>query len=378
VSPQIDVVILGLAITSSWGNGHATTYRSLVKGLHQRGARVLFLERDQPWYADNRDAARPPGCETQLYSSLGDLQRRFGARVREADAVIIGSYVEEGRDVCDWVLAAARGVRAFYDIDTPVTLRRLETDECAYLRADQIRAFDLMLSFTGGPTLQRLEREYCARRAAALYCSVDVDAHRPQAIAQDIDLGYMGTYSADRQPGIDKLLNAPARTLPQRRFLVVGAQYPSRLKWPSNVLRIDHLAPAQHGRFYSRQRYTLNVTREDMRCAGWSPSVRLFEAAACGTPIISDRWPGIEEVLTPGEHVLIADESGDVVTYLDLTEPERLHIARGARERVLEAHSGLRRAEELLELLNDARAQAAPPRLRVVGDSRGERVGVSG
>jgi spore maturation protein CgeB len=373
VSQQIDVVFLGLAITSSWGNGHATTYRSLIKGLHRRGARVLFLERDQPWYADNRDAARPPGCETQLYANLADLQRRFGARVRAADAVIVGSYVEQGRDVCDWVLACARGVRAFYDIDTPVTLARLETDECGYLRSDQIRAFDLMLSFTGGPTLQRLEETYGAQRAAALYCSVDVDSYRPRAIAQDVDLGYMGTYSADRQPWIDELLNAPARRLPQRRFLVVGAQYPSSLEWPPNVRRLDHLTPAQHAGFYSRQRYTLNVTRADMRRAGWSPSVRLFEAAACGAPIISDPWPGIEDVLTPGEHILIADAAEDVVQYLEhQTERARLRLAQSARERVLDAHSGLKRADELLGLLSDARAHVATPRIRVVPGAAGD------
>ena len=365
MSSPIDVVILGLAITSSWGNGHATTYRSLVRGLHQRGVRVLFLERDQPWYADNRDAPRPPGCETQLYASLADLQRRFAERVRAADAVIVGSYVEQGRDVCDWVLACARGVRAFYDIDTPVTLSRLETDQCEYLRADHIPAFDLMLSFTGGPTLRRLEEAYGARRAAALYCSVDVEAYVPHAIVQDVDLGYMGTYSADRQPVIEELLSAPARRLPSRRFLVVGAQYPSRQSWPPNVRRIEHLPPARHTWFYGRQRYTLNVTRADMRRAGWSPSVRLFEAAACGAPIISDRWPGLEEVLTPDEHVLIANEADDVVAWLEhQSEAERLRIARGARERVLEAHSGLKRADELLRLLDGA--QSNGPRVRVV------------
>jgi spore maturation protein CgeB len=359
VSESTDVVILGLAITSSWGNGHATTYRSLVKGLHQRGLRVLFLERDQPWYADNRDARRSPYCEVQLYWSLDDLRRRLASRIQSAGAVIVGSYVQDGRDVCDWVLENARGVRAFYDIDTPVTLGRLSTDECEYLRADQIPQFDLMLSFTGGPILQQLEQQYGARRAAALYCSVDVDVYRPQPIAQDIDLGYMGTYSADRQPGLEMLLNAPARQLASRNFLVVGAQYPRRLEWPRNVQRIDHLPPAQHARFYSRQRYTLNVTRSDMRRAGHSPSVRLFEAAACGVPIISDEWPGIEEVLAPGSEILIARRADDVIHCLQhLTADDRRRIARAARERVLESHSGAQRASELAQLLGASRRPA--------------------
>ncbi len=356
MSQSIDIVIVGLAITSSWGNGHATTYRSLIKGLHQLGARVLFLERDQPWYADNRDAPRSPYCETQLYSDLDDLRRRFAARVQSADAVIVGSYVQDGRAVCDWVLEHACGVRAFYDIDTPVTLARLRTDECDYLRADQIPSFDLMLSFTGGPILEQLESRFGARRAAPLYCSVDVDAYRPQAVQQSIDLGYMGTYSPDRQPGLETLLNAPARELSSRGFLVVGAQFPRSLQWPRNVRRVEHLAPSEHARFYSQQRYTLNVTRSDMRRAGYSPSVRLFEAAACGTPIISDDWPGIAEVLTPGQEILIAAGASDVIRILEeVSESDRQRMARAARERVLAAHSGAQRAAELERLLDAAR-----------------------
>lgn len=354
-----DIVVVGLAITSSWGNGHATTYRSLLKGLHRRGHRVLFLERDQPWYAENRDAPRPDYCETQLYSDLPDLRSRFGDRVRSADAVIVGSYVPEGSDVCAWVLEHAGGVRAFYDIDTPVTLARLGSDTCDYLHADQIPRFDLMLSFTGGPTLDRLESRFGARCARALYCSVDVDQYRPQPVSRNIELGYMGTYSADRQPGIETLLNEPARRMPERAFAVVGAQYPEDLSWPPNVTRVDHLAPSDHPTFYSRQRYTLNVTRADMRRAGHSPSVRLFEAAACGTPIISDDWPGLDEVLAPQEQILIAADAADVVRYLeDISDAQRTRIASAARERVLSEHSSSHRARELEEYIELARRAA--------------------
>ena len=381
MSQPTDVVILGLAITSSWGNGHATTYRSLIKGLHGRGVRVLFLERDQPWYADNRDAPRPAYCDVQLYSSVDDLRRRYAARIRTADAVIAGSYVQDGREVCDWLLDCARGVRAFYDIDTPVTLARLRDDECEYLRVAQIPEFDLMLSFTGGPTLTQLEEKYGAQRAAALYCSVDVDAYRPQQAAHDVDLGYMGTYSVDRQPGLETLLNAPARALPMRKFLVVGAQYPRTLEWPHNVQRREHLAPAQHARFYNRQRYTLNLTRSDMRLAGYSPSVRLFEAAACGAPIISDHWPGIEDVLTPMQEILIARTAGDVLGYLqDVSCAERQRIAHAARARVLAAHSGAQRAAELIELIETAgrRPPLSSRRARLMQPQAFDRSAASG
>jgi spore maturation protein CgeB len=368
VSVPLDFVFIGLAITSSWGNGHATTYRSLIKGLHLRGHRALFLERDQPWYAHNRDTPGCSHCETQLYADASDLRERFAERVAAADAVIVGSYVKEGREVCDWVLDQARGVSAFYDIDTPVTLARLRSDTCEYLRADQVPEFDLILSFTGGPTLQRLEAAFGAKRARALYCSVDADGHQPQNLAPDLDLGYMGTYSADRQASIESLLNAPARHLPECRFAVVGAQYPDELRWPANVQRVNHLAPRDHARFYSRQRFTLNVTRQDMRRAGHSPSVRLFEAAACGAPIISDEWPGIDELLLPGEEILIAHGAADVIAYLqNVSEPERKRIARRARERVLAAHSSLHRAQELEQHVLEAQRDAAHESWREAG-----------
>ncbi len=367
----MDIVFIGLAITSSWGNGHATTYRSLIKGLHARGHRVTFLEQDQRWYADHRDAPDSPYCEVHLYEDLAELQARFASRVRAADLVVVGSYVAAGDRVGDWVLAEARGVRAFYDIDTPVTLAALRESRCSYLRADQIPQYDVMLSFTGGPTLVRLQDEYGARRASALYCSVDVDAYRPAQGAADVDLGYMGTYSDDRQPGLERLLNEPARRLPACRFVVAGSQYPAAVPWPANVERIEHLPPALHAEFYGRSRYTLNLTRADMRAAGWSPSVRLFEAAACGVPIVSDDWPGLGDVLAPGREILIARDAGDVVSILtELPDDERRRIGRAARERVVAAHGGVERARELEDAVDGARrreSSAARPRSRATG-----------
>jgi spore maturation protein CgeB len=354
-SSSLDIVFIGLAITSSWGNGHATTYRSLVKGLGLRGHRITFLEQDRPWYAQHRDQPRSTHCETQLYADLEDLQDRFHTHVRNADAVIVGSYVNDGRQVCDWVLREARGVRAFYDIDTPVTLRGVRDDSCTYLAAAQIAAFDLMLSFTGGPTLALLENAFAARRAMPLYCSVDLDHYRPQRVEPELALAYMGTYSDDRQPGVEAFLNQPARALPQHRFMVVGAQYPRSIDWPRNVRHREHLAPDRHARFYASQRFTLNLTRADMRAAGYSPSVRLFEAAACGTPIISDAWPGLAEIFRPNEEIVVAQCSSDVIDCLRfMSDAERQRLAASARERAAAEHSSARRAEQLEHYIFEA------------------------
>lgn len=341
-------VFLGLSITSSWGNGHATTYRGLVRELTRLGHDVLFLERDAPWYAENRDLPAPPWGTTRLYADLPALRDGWREAVREAEVVIVGSYVPEGAEVLRWVLEEARGLVAFYDIDTPVTLARLARGDLDYLAADLVPGLDLYLSFTGGPVLRRIERELGAPCARALYCSADPDVYFPAPTAPTWDLGYLGTYSPDRQPRVEALLCAPARALGDRRFVVAGPQYPAACRWPGNVERIEHLPPPEHRAFYNAQRFTLNVTREDMVKAGWSPSVRLFEAAACGTAIISDRWDGLDELFLPGEEVLLADGPEDVVRALrDLPEAGRRRLGLRARERVLDAHTAAHRAAEL-------------------------------
>jgi spore maturation protein CgeB len=344
----VKYVILGLSITSSWGNGHATTYRSLVKALVQRGHQVLFLERDVPWYAEHRDLPVPPFGETHLYRDLTELEHEHAARVADADVVMVGSYVPEGIAVARWVLGAARGVTAFYDIDTPITVAGLLRGDLPYLERALVPRFDLYLSFSGGPMLARLERELKARAARPLYCSVDPSLYFPVAGEPRFELGYLGTYSDDRQPALNELLLGAAAQLPQHAFVVAGAQYPEGLVFPHNVERIAHVAPADHAGFYAQQRYTLNVTRVEMVRAGYSPSVRLFEAAACGTPIISDPWQGIDEVLTPGKEVLIARDRHEVLAYLrELSERERLTLAERARQRVLSQHTASHRAAEL-------------------------------
>ena len=355
IGNSLDLVVLGLSLSSSWGNGHATTYRALLRGLSGLGHRVLFLERDVPWYAQHRDLPQPDFCELAFYSDLDELRSRFGQRLAEADAVVVGSYVPDGIAVLDLVLSCAGGVRAFYDIDTPVTLAALARGDCAYLAPAQIARLGLYLSFSGGPILQRLSAAYGARTPRAFYCAVDETRYRPELQSPRWDLGYLGTYSPDRQPVLDRLLLEPARRLPDGRFVVAGPQYPDDVVWPRNVERIEHLPPSAHAGFYAAQRFTLNVTRADMVAAGWSPSVRLFEAAACGTPIISDRWAGLADLLPDGEAVLIADDTEAVVDALTtLDEAGRRGIAARAMAIVLASHTGMARARELEQYLAEA------------------------
>jgi spore maturation protein CgeB len=344
----LKIVIFGLSITSSWGNGHATTYRALVKALHQRGHHLTFIERDVPWYRDNRDLENADYCRIELYEHLRDVPRRFGSLVADADLVILGSYVPEGAILADWLIGRARGITAFYDIDTPVTLSGLGTGETFYISAALIPRFDLYLSFTGGPTLSLIEDEYASPCARVLHCAAEVDPRSAADPQCRWMLGYLGTYSADRQPALERLLFETSRQLPQERFVVAGCQYPASIAWPPNVALIAHQPQTRHAEFYRSQRYTLNITRKDMRAAGFSPSVRLFEAAAFGVPIISDKWRGLETVFTPGREILVVEGSRELVQLLSqLPEDRRREIATAAHQRLLRSHAPQHRARQL-------------------------------
>ncbi|MGN6549525.1 MAG: CgeB family protein [Pararhizobium sp.] len=351
MTKSLDIVFIGLTISSSWGNGHATTYRSLIRGLAAEGHRVNFLERDVPWYAENRDLPEPDFCDLVYYRSIGELagHRR---RIERADAVIIGSYVPEGPAVIDLVAGIEPSRFCFYDIDTPVTLARLRRGDEEFIARRQVPLFDVYFSFAGGRALEWLEAAFGARLARPLFCSVDAAEHLPTSATPRWDLGYLGTYSDDRQPVLERLLISPARALPQMRFVVAGPQYPATIDWPANVERIEHLAPADHAAFYSSQRFTLNVTRSDMVASGWAPSVRLFEAGACATPVISDRWDGLDALFPDGEAVLICDGTDDVVDILSGMPAELGRaIGEAARRIVLERHTGQARAKELVAAL---------------------------
>ena len=362
------LVVLGLTLSSSWGNGHATTYRALLRAFARRSHEVLFLERDVPWYAAHRDLPRPDFCRLAFYGDVAALEA-WRDEVAAADAVVVGSYTPDGVAVGRWAQDAACGVTAFYDIDTPVTLAGLAAGDSAYVSPGIIPRYDLYLSFTGGPALRTLEERYGARAARALYCSVDADAYRPRDTAVWWDLSYLGTYSPDRQPALERLLIAPARAAPDLRFCVAGPQYPDDIDWPPNVERLEHVAPSDHPDFYAASRFTLNLTRADMVEAGWSPSVRLFEAGACGVPIISDLWDGLETLFIPGREILLADGPQDVLAALrTMPEADRSALGAAGRRRILAAHTAEHRAAEFEALLRQAQTDkgaARPAAVRV-------------
>ncbi len=341
------IVIFGLSITSSWGNGHATTFRALTRALHARGHRIVFFERDVEWYASNRDMPEPPFCDLILFENWNDIRPRARKELRDCDVAMVGSYFPDGIAAIEQMFESAARVKTFYDIDTPITVSKLRREDAEYLKRSHIPGFDLYFSFTGGPMLRELEDRFGAQMAVPLYCSFDPEKYSFAPVRSEFasDFSYMGTYAADRQVKIDNLFCGPAHRLPDKVFLLAGPQYPEHIRWPQNVRRIVHVDPHSHASFYSSSRLTLNVTRDQMVRAGYSPSVRLFEAAACGTAIVSDTWPGLETFLKPGKEILLPRSAADVVSYIrDMDDKEIRRIGRSARERVLAEHTSERRA----------------------------------
>lgn len=355
--PDLKITIFGLTISSSWGNGHATPYRAILRALSRMGYTISFYEKDVEYYALRRDFQECDFCKLVLYRDWNEVRETALAEASESDVVITASYLPEGARINDEVLALARPLKVFYDLDTPVTLAKLSEGSVEYVTAEQFPEFDLVLSWTGGKALRDLHAEMGARMARPLFGCVDPDVYVRTAPREEFrcELSYMGTYAPDRQPKVDALFLEPARRLSESQFVLAGTMYPWHWRWPDNVRRFDHVNPSDHAPLYSSSRLTLNITRAEMAASGYCPSGRFFEAAACGTPIVSDWFEGLDAFFRPEQEILIARDSDDMMAALALGDTELARIARQARQRTLDEHTGQRRAEVLIEYLEEAR-----------------------
>jgi spore maturation protein CgeB len=351
------LVVFGLSVSSSWGNGHATLWRGLIRALAQQGHSVTFYERDVPYYAEHRDLPQLARGELKLYADWDEVVRRAQRDVEDADASIVTSYCPDGAVASDLLLSSSTHLRVFYDLDTPITLDRLRGGEpVPYLPAEGLAGFDLVLSYTGGVALEELKQRLGARRVVPLYGSVDPSAHYPVPPIERYraDLSYLGTYAEDRQGALLRLFIDPARRLPTQRFLIGGAKYPQAFPWSDNIFFVRHLPPSEHSAFYCSSRLTLNVTRAPMAEMGYCPSGRLFEAAACGAAVLSDSWDGLSEFFEPQSEILVANSTNDALAALEVSDHELVRIAQSARERVLSDHTAERRALQLVAALEGA------------------------
>ncbi|MDQ2833629.1 MAG: glycosyltransferase [Acidobacteriota bacterium] len=348
------LVIFGLTISSSWGNGHATLWRSLVKAMLQRGHTVTFYEKDVPYYAGARDLYElPRGGTLRFYSDFDEVRDEAKRTLRHADLALCTSFCPDGAAASEVILGYGRGIRAFYDLDTPVTLNGLKiSGTIDYMPVRGLGDFDLVLSYTGGRALGELKSRLGARVVAPLYGSVDPESYKPAPMRHEFQsaLSYLGTYAADRQQTLTQLLLEPAKLAPKQRFLIGGAQYPESFPWGGNIFFVRHVPPPMHPAFFCSGRATLNVTRGVMARYGFCPSGRLFEAAATGTPLLTDDWEGLDSFFTPGREILRVSSAADVANALSLSDRELSDVAEAGRARTLSEHTGAHRVKQLEQL----------------------------
>ena len=357
----VKITVFGLTISSSWGNGHATPYRAIFRALHGMGHEVHFFEKDVPYYSSRRDLESCDYCNLVLYPEWEQVRDRALETAHESDVVMTASYLPEGQHISDEILALSRPLRVFYDLDTPITLANLENGGVEYVRTDQLGEFDLVLSFTGGRSLEQLEQKYKVRMARPLYGCVDPQVYMrvepdPEFVC---DLSYMGTFAPDRQAKVDELFLEPSRRHPEKQFVLAGSLYPWEWQWGANVRKTDHVPPQAHSSFYSSSHLTLNITREEMARNGWCPSGRFFEAASCGTPLITDWWEGLDAFFDPWSEICVVRTAEEVEATLNLADEELRAMAERAREKTLDCHTGEIRARELLQHIEDARSASS-------------------
>ncbi|MGC3997621.1 MAG: glycosyltransferase [Anaeromyxobacter sp.] len=346
------------------GNGHATLWRGLATALARAGHRLTFFERDQPWYAAHRDLTELPAGELVLHRGLETVAGRVERALGGADVAMVTSFCPDGPAAVARVLASRAQVKAFYDLDPGATLERLERGRpVEWLGPEGLAGFDLVLSYSGGGALALLRDRLGARRVEALHGWVDPEVHRPAAplVAFTGDLSYLGTWAASRQAALEALFLAPAARRPDRTFVLAGAQYGADFPWRANVRYVRHLEPALHPAFFCSSPLTLSVTRPEMAALGACPSARLFEAAACGVPVLTDWFEGLPQFFTPDEEILVARTTEDVLAALARSPASLARMGARARERTLAEHTAAARVGQLVTACQASAGAAEAP-----------------
>lgn len=351
----IDLVIIGRSVLSSFENPTADLYRGLINQLAQHGHRTTFLEKaytgpQQPV----RDMLRSPYCEVWTYLNTEDLLDQYTPVIQSADVVLLGSGVDDAERIAIWIASEARGLKVYYDTDLAKTIENLQKAEIAgdCLSCRTIGNFNLFLSTTGGPTLEKLAEENELAFARPLYESVDPYTFYRTDADKSYDLGFIGNFKPDRAELLEKTLLGPAQFTPNRRFSLAGGGYQVTNDWPSNVTYLEYLPQANVVDFYNRQRCSLVLSRTDRRSMGFTPTKRLLAAAACGVPVLTDNWEGLDYFLEPNREVFCVNDRESVLSALYGTdEAHRNRVGTEARKRILEQHTISHRANQLLGYL---------------------------
>ena len=351
------VFVFGSSVTSSYWNGAATYYRGVYRNLAGLGHSVTFAEPDVYRRQQNRDPGDYSYVESVVYSTPGDLAQMF-SRAAGADLIIKHSGV--GADDAELEFAVARGIetnalRAFWDVDAPATLARVENDPADSFR-ELIREYDFIFTYGGGPPVVRHYLRLGARNCHPIYNALDPDIHHPVAAdaIYECDLVLVANRLPDRERRVEQFFIGAAELAPNLRFILGGEGWGGKTL-PTNIRWIGHVGTGDHNRVNCSARMVLNLNRDSMASVGFSPPTRVFEAAGAGACLITDAWTGIGTFFEPGKEILVANSAEEIVSLLRNTSASQaLEIGEAMRRRALRDHTYAQRAEQVSELLKHA------------------------
>lgn len=331
------IFVFGSSLTSSYWNGAATYYRGIYKYLHKMGYYVTFAEPDIYKRQQNRDSVPIDYAEVIVYQTPRDIDSLL-AKAAEGDLIIKHSGVGAEDDVLENRVLEGQSAGAqvaFWDVDAPATLARVEGNSADHFRP-LIPQYDFVFTYGGGPPIVEHYRKLGAKNCYPIYNGVDPDHHHPVAAAADLacDLAFVGHRLPDREKRVEDFFLRAAELAPEMKFILGGEGWSDK-RLPSNVRWIGHVATHRHNVVNCSAHMVLNINRESMASVGFSPPTRVFEAAGAGACMITDRWPGIDHFFVPDKEILIASSAEDIVEHL------RKHSAEDCR---LIGHAMRRRA----------------------------------
>src|SRR5690349_16847219 len=357
MNDSLKISFFGSSLVSSYWNGAATYYRGLIRALSHLGHRVTFYEPDAYGRQQNRDMEDPDWARVVVYEAEGTTGvERALEEAHDADVIVKASGVGVFDEFLEReVLSAARrdSMVAFWDVDAPATLDRIEQNASDPFRA-LVSKYDAIFTYGGGEPVVRAYKRHGARECVPIYNALDPSTHFP--VAPDpkwsADLSFLGNRLPDREARVEEFFLRPAALSSAHTYLLGGSGWGDK-SMPANVKYAGHVGTGDHNVFNCSARAVLNISRESMARYGFSPATRVFEAAGAGACLITDYWEGIDHFFEPGQEILVAHNGEDVARIVsNLTAEEAKSIGDRALRRVLRDHTYDNRAVQVDRILS--------------------------
>ncbi|MGC2697347.1 MAG: glycosyltransferase [Candidatus Angelobacter sp.] len=354
------IFAFGSSITSSYWNGAATYYRGIYRHLDALRHQITFAEPDAYGRQQKRDTGDFSYVNSIVYQNSADLHALL-QQARQYDLVIKHSGVGVFDDLLEHEVLKCRSKAtrvAFWDVDAPATLARVEANHADVFRA-LIPQYDFILTYGGGPPVVEHYRRLGAVNCHPIYNALDPETHHPVPPDADsaCDLLFVGHRLPDRERRVAEFFFRAAEMAPESRFALGGEGWEGK-RLPANVRWLGHVGTGDHNRVNCSARMVLNINRDSMAGVGFSPPTRVFEAAGAGACLITDRWAGIEEFFRPEKEILVASSAEEVVGCLrNVSSTRAREIGANMRRRALRDHIYALRAQEFDTIVANAQAE---------------------